>query len=160
MFIAVFCITPDLVRDLLKGMFELEAKNTIPEFKVKARNLKGRKSTQLSSSGDGDSLTQFLQDTPKTPSHYSRKRSQKIYCEPGTTSLAELHRRYSDYCKEISKTPMSISYLRDKMRQSNDSLFQPKTDSCEKCGSYDAGNWNEEYKEHRAKNKKPKTPKI
>ncbi|CAG4943285.1 unnamed protein product [Parnassius apollo] len=63
-------------------------------------------------------LQDFLDDLPKMPSHYCRKRTTQTYIQPDISSKQQLYKMYKDYseyitiCKNAKKSkPYTVEYL-------------------------------------------------
>ena len=88
--------------------------------------------------------SQFLEVLPKMPSHYCRASTQKQYLEPVIASMTDLHKLYTEKCKEHDKQPLSRQVLVDEFQKMNLSLFSPKKDQCDICVGHEAGHVSED----------------
>ena len=70
---------------------------------------------------------------PKYISHYTRKRSKKLYLR-NVHSVADMYREYLDWCKERNEIPVKEwIYSRVFNDDFNLSFHQPKLDTCKTC---------------------------
>ena len=69
---------------------------------------------------------QFLDLFPKLPSHYCRKKTQKLYLEQTIQSMIDLYRLYVTICTEEDQYPLCIGILEEEFEKNNLALFKPK----------------------------------
>ena len=95
------------------------------------------------------SVTDFLQNLSKMPSHYCRASTEKQYLESIIPSKSELYRVYTQWCLDNQKTQASRWLLMNVFSEMNIAFFQPKKDQCDVCCSYETQNISEEeYQAH------------
>ena len=95
------------------------------------------------------SVTDFLQNLSKMPSHYCRASTEKQYLESIIPSKSELYRVYTQWCLDNQKTQASRWLLINVFSEMNIAFFQPKKDQCDICCSYETQNISEEeYQAH------------
>lgn len=93
-------------------------------------------------------LHDFLDQLPKKPSHYCRKRTQ-LYLQPDIASKKQLYDLYSEHCKSLNTKPLSIATFSNSLTMKKKSLFKPKKDLCDTCNGHKLGHVSDEvYEEH------------
>ncbi|XP_022187517.2 uncharacterized protein LOC111046305 [Nilaparvata lugens] len=96
-----------------------------------------------------DFVVSFVNSIPKTPSHYCRKDTGKLYLENSFHSEMELYRLYKAKCDESGNESLSRFTFNKILCEMNVALFQPRKDQCDKCCQYKVGNLSEElYGKH------------
>ena len=109
----------------------------------------GRQTTSPNPSPKSSSFTNFLDRLPKAPSHYCRKRTNKLYLEPCVTSYSQLYRLYQQHCVENNHQPISKTMMFRILKTKNVELFRPKKDLCNTCESHKVGHVSvEDWKSH------------
>ncbi|XP_060843700.1 uncharacterized protein LOC132927277 [Rhopalosiphum padi] len=89
-------------------------------------------------------LISWFGSLPKMPSHYCRKRSERLYLEGPFNSKQEVYDVYLLKCKEENMKPLSRSFFSRFMTQKKFSIYQPRKDLCDTCSSYKVKQVNEE----------------
>ena len=122
---------------------------------------------------DKDFLKKFFDDVPKTPSHYCRKDTQKLYLDVLISTKTKLYldvlistktklyldvlistktKLYEIYklrCSVFGMSPFSIILFNNYFKENNYSLFKPHKNQCNICIGKDTGNVPEEvYNKH------------
>ena len=98
---------------------------------------------------DKDFLKKFFDDVPKTPSHYCRKDTQKLYLDVLINTKTKLYEIYKLRCSVFGMSPFSITLFNNYFKENNYSLFKPHKDQCNTCIGKDTGNVSEEvYNKH------------
>lgn len=88
---------------------------------------------------------------PKMPSHYCRKRTDKLYLEGPFNSVQEVFNCYKQKCIDDQLLPFSMCFFSQYMKENKLSIFIPKNDQCDLCSSYNNFQVSEEeYAEHMA----------
>uniref|UniRef100_A0A6P7GY85 Uncharacterized protein LOC114347948 n=1 Tax=Diabrotica virgifera virgifera TaxID=50390 RepID=A0A6P7GY85_DIAVI len=96
-----------------------------------------------------DFAVSFVNSLPKTPSHYCRKDTGKLYLENTFHSEMELYRLYKGKCDNSGNEPLSRFTFNKILCEVNVALFQPRKDQCDKCCQHKVGNLSEElYAKH------------
>ncbi|CAF4857457.1 unnamed protein product [Pieris macdunnoughi] len=94
-------------------------------------------------------LQEFLDELPKMPSHYCRKRTTQTYIQPDISSKQQLYKIYTDYCASKHKKALSIATFTNTLTIQKIALFKPKKDLCDICNGYKLGHVTKEtYDDH------------
>lgn len=94
-------------------------------------------------------LQDFLDELPKMPSHYCRKRTTQKYIQSDITSKQQLYKMYTDYCQTKNVKALSIATFTNTLTVQKIALFKPKKDLCDICNGYKMRNITKEtYEEH------------
>lgn len=97
-------------------------------------------------------LEKFLNDLPKLPSHYCRKRTSLLYLQPDIISKQQLYKLYKEECNSKTVKPLSIATFSNTLALKKIALFKPKKDLCETCNGFALGHISEDvYNEHTQK---------
>lgn len=108
---------------------------------------KGRPACNVTPEAATRSVVRFLKEFPKVPSHYCRKRSNRLYLAPDL-NIATLH----DLYKKRELPPVSQAVFRRIFREQEPPLaiFKPKKDQCTLCNEAERlkPNITEKHKEH------------
>jgi len=85
----------------------------------------------------------------KMPSHYCRKRTNRLYLEGPFNSIQEVFNCYKQKYIEDQLLPFSMCFFSQYMKENKLSIFIPKNDQCDLCTSYNNFQVSEEeYAEH------------
>lgn len=84
-----------------------------------------------------NSIRQHIQLFPLVPSHYTRKKSTKMYLEEGL-NISIMHRLYLEYMQQenVIKTGTLRQYREILNAEFNIAFFKPKKDQCSICVAY------------------------
>lgn len=97
-------------------------------------------------------MEDFLDELPKMPSHYCRKRTDQLYIQPDISSKRQLFELYTDYARSRNIKPLSIATFSNTLTIKKISIFKPKKDLCETCNGYKLGHISKNaYEEHISK---------
>ena len=93
-------------------------------------------------------VVSFLRSVPKMPSHYCRKRTQRLYFEPGL-NLTRLYELYKEKVPAGAEEPVSLFVFSKLFHEFEPELafFKPKKDQCTLCNIRTEG----KYEEHIAR---------
>lgn len=98
---------------------------------------------------ENKTLQDFLDELPKMPSHYCRKRTTQTYIQPDISSKQQLYKMYTDYCESKQKKTLSIATFTNTLTIQKIALFKPKKDLCDICNGYKMGHITKEtYEKH------------
>lgn len=86
-----------------------------------------------------DHLENWFSSLAKMPSHYCRKKTNRLYLEGPFMHKSEVFELYKSKCTEDSIIPLSICYFYSFMKQKKFSIFMPRKDKCDYCSSYEMG---------------------
>lgn len=86
-----------------------------------------------------NTLSAFLSDLPKLPSHYCRASTSSLYLEPTFQSKTDLYREYLNYCSAKHVDPVSLTILKEELKKQNLKIFRPRKDQCDLCISHKLG---------------------
>lgn len=101
---------------------------------------------------ENKSLIEFLNDLPKMPSHYCRKRTSFLYLQPDIASKRQLYDLYVEHCKTLNVKALSVATFTNSLVINKISLYKPKKDLCETCNGHKLGHISDEvYTEHTTK---------
>lgn len=106
-------------------------------------------------------MQNFLDELPKMPSHYCRKRTSEVYLQADIESKRlKLYNLYKQYCLDNNTNSLSIATFSNALALQKISWFKPKTDQCEICNGYKLKNIRkEEYDFHIAKKEEARAEK-
>lgn len=94
-------------------------------------------------------LKTWVESLPKTPSHYCRQQTNRLYLEGPFDTKQEVYDLYVNRCTEEEMRPLSKSFLFEFLKEKHFSIFQPRKDQCDTCTSYKMKQINEEeYQNH------------
>ncbi|XP_060859415.1 uncharacterized protein LOC132936667 [Metopolophium dirhodum] len=118
MFLNTLCLNEWMVRNWINSSIIEEP---IPRVSVSVRH---------------NHLISWFGSLPKMPSHYCRKKSERLYLEGPFNSKQEVYDVYLLKCKEENMKPLSRSFFSRFMTQKKFSIYQPRKDLCDTCSSY------------------------
>lgn len=75
----------------------------------------------------------YIEALPALPSHYSRKKSTKLYLPEQFKNFSNLYRLYIKYCKERSENYLSEKLFTCMFKEYNYAFHVPKKDKCLLC---------------------------
>lgn len=75
----------------------------------------------------------YIEALPALPSHYSRKKSTKLYLPEQFKNLSNLYRLYIKYCQERSENYLSEKIFTCMFKEYNYAFHVPKKDKCLLC---------------------------
>lgn len=77
-------------------------------------------------------IRQFIDAYPKYESHYSRKRSKKLYL-PSNLNIKKMYDEYKDLKKKASETHVSYDVFKQVFKETGYAFKAPKVDTCKTC---------------------------
>lgn len=75
----------------------------------------------------------YIEALPALPSHYSRKKSTKLYLPEHFKNFSNLYRLYTKYCEERSENYLSEKLFTSMFKEYNYAFHVPKKDKCLLC---------------------------
>jgi len=94
-------------------------------------------------------INTWFNTLPKIPSHYCRKRTDRLYLEGSFNSIQEFFYSYKQKCIKDQLLPFSMCFFSQYMKEHKLSIFILKNDQCDLCTSYNNFQISEEeYAEH------------
>ncbi|KAL0860043.1 hypothetical protein ABMA27_010358 [Loxostege sticticalis] len=75
----------------------------------------------------------YIESLPALPSHYKRKKSNKLYLPEQFRNLSNLYRLYVKHCQELSEDYLSDRIFSNTFREYNFAFHIPKKDKCTIC---------------------------
>ena len=85
------------------------------------------------------SLLKFPIFFPRSPSHYCRASSSKLYLETLFQNFGDVYNLYLTKCKESVRRPLSRHVLKTIFNELNLALFHRRKYQCDVCVGYDCG---------------------
>lgn len=98
-------------------------------------------------------VEEFLNSLPKMESHYCRSSSNKLYLEATWYSFRDMHRYYSEKCRNENKPSISWKTFLKVIRNMNLDIYAPKKDQCNTCIMYKQGTIGDEVFQAHTKKK-------
>ena len=144
MFCAVLGIGEKYLRRVTSGNPEVVV---AAPYRIPSRNKGGR--SGLDQEQERNTLVDFFTGVSKAPSHYCRTQTKKIFLDTIFEDNNDVYKAYSKKYSEEGIKPVSKRTFFRYMKENHYSVHRPKKDYCDKCASYDEGNWSqEEYGAH------------
>ena len=86
-----------------------------------------------------DYMVHWLEQIPKTESHYCRQNTDKTYFESCVPTYTLLYKLYENSSNQLNIKPMSSTFFRVYLKKNKYSLFKPKKDNSDTCFVYEKG---------------------
>lgn len=121
-----------------KQLISIEEPDTNNESPTQQRSVQSI-SRRLSYANKLDYLKNWFDSLPKLPSHYCRKRTERIYFEGPFKDVQAIYNLYTEKCISDKLAPFSKALFVKYKKENKFSIFKPRKDKCDMCASYEVG---------------------